>query len=65
METRTASVEIVVRSDGVQLVRLCGKSWDDEPDANRIYEVISHLVKQIDRCVREAHFMKDLDHEKN
>ncbi len=45
-------MQIIVNDDGVYRVRLCGKSWDDESDANRIYQKISHLVRQIDRAMK-------------
>ncbi len=52
MRNKKASVQIIVNDDGVYRVRLCGKSWDDESDANRIYQKISHLVRQIDRAMK-------------
>jgi len=47
-----SSVQIVVNAEGVQIVRLCGRSWDDEPDAKLIYGKIQHLVREIDRTLK-------------
>jgi hypothetical protein len=48
------SVEIVVNRDGVAVVRYRGDSLNDEPEANRIYQSIRHLVTEIDRTVKIA-----------
>ena len=47
-----SSVQIIVNSDGVQVVRLCGRSWNDEPAARLIYDKIQHLVGEIDRTLK-------------
>ena len=53
MRSNKVSVQIIVDQEGVYRVRLCGKSWDDEPDANYIYQKISHLVREIDHTIKE------------
>ena len=47
-----SSVQIVVNAEGVEVVRLCGRSWDDEPDARKVYDKIRHLVSQIDLILK-------------
>lgn len=53
MRSNKVSVQIIVDQQGVYRVRLCGQSWDDEQDANHIYQKISHLVREIDRTMKE------------
>ena len=47
-----SSVQIVVNAEGVEVVRLCGRSWDDEPDARKVYDKIRHLVSEIDLILK-------------
>jgi hypothetical protein len=50
---KAASVQIIVSDNGVERVRLCGNSWDDEECAMRIYRRISHLIKEIEKSVQD------------
>ncbi len=49
---KTTSVQIIVDEDGVFRVRLYGRTWEDQANANEIYQKISHLVHQIDRALK-------------
>ncbi len=53
MREKRASVRIIVDDEGVLRVQLCGQSWYDEAEANRIYERISTLIREIDRTLKE------------
>ena len=42
---------IVVNSDGVKVVQFCGDGWQDEEQAQQIYEQIKPLIREIDRVL--------------
>ena len=35
-----ASVQITLTAEGVDSVRLCGRSWDNEPEASEIFQLV-------------------------
>jgi hypothetical protein len=49
-----ASVQIIINADGVERVRLCGRSWDDEESAMAIYKRISHFIREIEVSMKES-----------
>jgi len=53
-ERDKSSVQIIVRADGVDRVQLRGRSWDDESVAQRIYQRIAPLIRQIHRCLKSS-----------
>ena len=47
-EKTEPTVTIVINCDGVKVVQFCGDGWQDEGQAQLIYEQIKPLIRQID-----------------
>lgn len=52
MGSKKPSIHIIVTAEGVDRVRLYGGSWDDGPEASRLFRRISPLVAEIDRVLK-------------
>lgn len=53
MKQRNSSLRIILTEDGVHRVQLCGESWDDEPEADRLYSKVSHLINEMHRILKD------------
>jgi hypothetical protein len=51
-DKKATSVVIHVDEDGVFRVRLYGRTWEDQAQANDLFQRIAHLVREIDRTLK-------------
>lgn len=49
-----AKVEVVFTADGIEVVRLYGESWSDQPEAVTLFNRLSPLIRHIHELLSQG-----------